>query len=198
MRMWRWGDEKFAKMKTIYDPDFQLESSDEQFKYQEELTKELDAFKGDFNQSTINEIVLWKVNRYSSIPDEVFELLNKIDSDSFEMNRELTNDILKELLLIKGIQIPMASAILRFRNPNIYQIIDQRVYRVIYPDEVLKISYSKSARNSSKQIKMYFEYLSKLHVVCTKLKIPFSKSDRVLYEVDKRINKDESLLNYGS
>ena len=32
--------------------------------------------------------------------------------------------------------------------------------------------------------------------ICTDLKIPFDKSDRILFMADKRINKKENLNNY--
>jgi hypothetical protein len=90
----------------------------------------------------------------------------------------------------------MASTILRFRNKNIYQIIDQRVYRIIYKDEKLKLKTHPSDKNVSDQIELYFKYLRDLKVVCEKLEIPFDKSDRILFMADKRINKDFSLDNY--
>ncbi len=54
----------------------------------------------------------------------------------------------------------MASAILRFKNPNIYQIIDQRANRLLYSKE-LKIPH-----NILKQIDLYVDYLTKLRKVC--------------------------------
>jgi len=50
----------------------------EEYKYQPGLTDKLDNLnKMPLDQHIINEIVLWKVNRYVSVPDT---LLKKIDS----------------------------------------------------------------------------------------------------------------------
>ena len=77
----------------------------------------------------------------------------------------------------------MASTILRFKNPKIYQIIDQRVYRVIYGKDMPRVLKVEEA------IDFYLEYLTKLKKVCSKYNINFYESDRVLYVLDKEINK---------
>lgn len=117
--------------RTVFDNDFKLEQADSLYDYQPDLTTKLDKFDKPFDQQTINEIVLWKVNRFAFLTDQTFDLLNKIDPKSTRLNISLTTEILKALMHTKGIQLPMASTILRFRNKNIYQIIDQRVYRII-------------------------------------------------------------------
>jgi len=90
----------------------------------------------------------------------------------------------------------MASTILRYRNPNIYQIIDQRVYRVIYENQILELNTYPSEKNLNFQIELYIKYLYDLSAICTDLKILFDKSDRILFMADKRINKKENLNNY--
>ena len=59
-------------MKTIFEitpneNDLDISS----FKYQVELTKKLDNLNSDFNQETLNEIILWKVNRYAKFDEEI-------------------------------------------------------------------------------------------------------------------------------
>lgn len=179
-------------MKTINDLDFQLDSQDYEFDYQNNLTKKLDSYSSDFNQNMINEIVLWKVNRYSELSIETLSLLNQIGN---EFNRELTRKVVKALINENGIQLPMASTILRFKNPELYQIIDQRVYRVIYGKE-LKINQYKSDTNIEKQIDLYLQYLIDLKTKSSNLRIPFRLADRILYNADKRLNKNEKLNNY--
>lgn len=185
-------------MKTVFDPDFKLQESDFNFKYQQELTERLDNFEGDFNQELVNEIVLWKVNRYSQLNPQTIELLNKVNRNSQSIDEELTSEILEQLLTTKGVQLAMASTFLRYRNPKIYQIIDQRVYRIIYPDKIFKSTYYTSTSNVKKQINLYLQYLSDLKEVCNRLEIPFELADRILFEADRRVNKNEKLLNYGS
>lgn len=152
------------------------------YQYQPDLTEKLDNNRREFDQKLINEIVLWKLNRYAELSTETLSLINKIDSDGTNMNIELTHKVLNALLNTKGIRLPMASTILRFKNPNIYQIIDQRVYRIIYGTR-LKLKY-----RIDQSIKQYLGYLQELNRVCNTYHIPFSESDRILYEYDKIMN----------
>ena len=77
-------------------------------------------------------------------------MINEINTISSwkVLNKEKTCEILTSLLKTKGVQLAMASTILRFRNPNIFQIIDQRVYRVINRDP-LKLSQIKETSRAS-------------------------------------------------
>ena len=184
------------KHKTVLDNDFELKETDKEYNYQNELTVKLDNTRQSFNQEVINEIVLWKVNRYANIDNRTLELINEIDSNTIQINIEKTKVILRNMLLIKGIQLPMASTILRFKNKNIYQIIDQRVYRIIYKEKTLKLKTYLSEKNINEQIDIYLEYLADLRKICNKLIIPFSDSDRILYTADKRVNGDIQLKNY--
>lgn len=185
-------------LKTVEDPDFKLKNEDHSYNYQSKLTEKLDELDNtDFNQEIINEIVLWKVDRYASVDDDTLEQINKIKPETTKLDEEMTRDILMNLLQTKGIQLAMASTILRFRNRNIYQIIDQRVYRIIYKDK-LKLKTQPNDKNLNDQIDLYIKYLKDLTDVCEKFNIPFDKSDRILFMADKRINKDISLDNYTS
>lgn len=181
---------------TIYDNNIELDKDDYRFIYQKELTERLDNIKCPFDQNIINEIVLWKVNRFVKIDEDTLKLLNDIDSNATVIDEEKTRLILKKLINKRGIQLPMASTILRFRNKNIYQIIDQRVYRVIYKNKKLKLKSYFNEKNLSEQIDVYLQYLKDLKVACEYLDIPFNDSDRILYMADKRINKNIPLDNY--
>lgn len=90
----------------------------------------------------------------------------------------------------------MASTILRFRNKNIYQIIDQRVYRIIYKEKKIKLTQYLNDTNKNMQIELYLQYLKDLHKVCSQFNIPFNNSDRILFMADRRINKGYKLDNY--
>ena len=91
----------------------------------------------------------------------------------------------------KGVRLAMASTILRFKNPTIYQIIDQRVYRFIYGEE---LKYSLT--DIDQQIKIYLDYLDKLRFVCAKHNVEFDNADRVFYSMDKTHNHDIKLRGY--
>lgn len=168
----------------------EIDSKIEDYSYQDLLTPELDGYEGDFDQNLINKVVLWKVNRYAQIEPETLALLNKISKKDQVLDKELTREILFQLLGKghKGIRLAMASTILRFKNPNIYQIIDQRVYRFIFGGE---LKYSLT--NIEEQINTYFDYLEKLKEVCEENKIAFQEADRILYMMDKKHNDGKKL-----
>lgn len=181
-------------MQTINElrPD-QADIENSTYNFQTELTKKLDSLNSDFDQAIINEIVLWKVNRYANIDTETIELLNKIKKSDTELDPEFTRAILLKLLQKeqKGIRLAMASTILRFKNPTIYQIIDQRVYRFIYGVE---LKYSETDLNQ--QITIYFDYLDKLRTICDEHKVGFEMADRIFYSMDKNYNVGKNLKGY--
>ena len=158
------------------------------YNYQPKLTAKLDELNKDFDQEIINQIVLWKVNRFTEIDNKTLILINSIDQNSENIDENLTAEILENLLTTNGIQLAMASTILRFKNPTIYQIIDQRVYRIIYGETIPK--YFSSI---DKQISLYLKYLIDLKNVCNEKGINFALSDRIIYELDKEFNKDEKI-----
>ncbi len=165
-----------------------IDTSLKDYKYQPKLTEKLESLSDDFTQETINEIVLWKVNRYSELDDETLNLLNQISKDDKEMDIDITKELLRKLLATPGIRLPMASTILRFKNPNIYQIIDQRAYRFLR-NEDLKNYFS----NIEKQIEYYLQYLAELRIKCDEKKIPFEIADQVLYQLDKDKNSGHKI-----
>jgi hypothetical protein len=181
---------------TIYDTDFQILPADLEFDYQQKLTSKLDNTTSMFNQEIINEIVLWKVNRYANVNRNTLKLINDIDAEATDLDVEKTKIILNALIQNKGIQLPMASTILRFRNKNIYQIIDQRVYRIIYKDKKLKLKTHLNEKNLDDQVELYIQFLKDLKEVCKGINIPFDKSDRILFMADRRINNEHKLDNY--
>jgi signal recognition particle subunit SEC65 len=152
------------------------------FSYQEELTKKLDSYQGDFSDEIINEIVLWKVNRYVTLECDALKEINTISPHDDVMDLQKSKNILAKLLRHKGVRLPMASTILRFRNAKIYQIVDQRVYRFITGAE---IQYPKEIEA---QVEFYFEYLALLKQVCIETSVAFEEADRVFYVWDKDMN----------
>ncbi|CAD7802558.1 hypothetical protein CHRY9390_00946 [Chryseobacterium aquaeductus] len=156
------------------------------FKYQKELTEKLDTKKDDFTYETILEIVLWKTNRFPEINDDLIIKINELRKG---YNESLSDNILIKLLDSKGFDLPMASTFLRFINPDYFQIIDQRVYRILYGKN-LKIPFSKP-----KKIELYKKYLIDLKMICLEYGIAFSESDRILYLLDKHpeVNKEQKI-----
>ncbi len=169
-----WGD----------DPHTLLSSYD----YQPHLTKKLDALKPeDLNAETFYEIVLWKLNRFPQVSAGLIDELRTVRKIQPKQHREV-QPALRKLLTCQGIALPMASTILRFLNPSAFQIIDDRVYRVVYPGkEKYPAKPSKlNERYLSTSEKIYFEYLDELHnFSCAKL--PFLNADRIVYQLDIKL-----------
>lgn len=166
-------------------PDFDRDS----FGYQSELTKKLDFnSSGQLNQNWVNEVVLWKVNRYAVLDSESIQMLNQIDPASKVIDEDFTRKIIPILLSQKGVRLPMASTFLRFRNPFIYQIIDQRAYRFAMGSDLISSTF-QTAVSKEKASELYLEYLRKLQEISSERNQPFEFLDRVLYMADKEHNR---------
>lgn len=161
----------------------------ENYDYQPDLTKKLDNLHDvPFTQSIINEIVLWKVNRYVFIDNEILENTNKLKNLTQGEHRQaesvLETLLIKDKDIVRGVDLPMASTILRFRNPKVFQIIDRHAYRALY-DEDFSLYKLKSI---DQKVSTYFKYLDDIIDLCRKKNLEFQIIDRLLYEFDKKVN----------
>ena len=78
----------------------------------------------------------------------------------------------------------MASTLLRFRNPETFQIIDRHAYRAVYGDD-----YPLSSGSSDEaKIVLYFRYLGDLAKLARTRNLEFRTLDRLLYVFDKHTN----------
>ena len=166
---------------TSFDHDKYLE----EYNYLDHLTSELDKLTCNFDQSILDKIVLWKVNRYAEFDQTTIQKLNNLPVDIID--DKYTEDLLLEMLETKGVKIAMASTILRFKNPKLFQIIDKRVYRILYGFPL------KNTAVHDKAIKMYLQYLKDLKKICNKQEISFEMADRVFYMLDKDLNNEIKL-----
>lgn len=83
-------------MKTISEIEIPEEHlKNEKYNFQPKLTPELDTITSDFDQEIINQIVLWKVNRYAEINDDTFSLLNTIKKENTNLDEDLTKKVLE-------------------------------------------------------------------------------------------------------
>ncbi len=154
------------------------------YRYQRNLTPKLDVLDASpFDQAVVNEVVLWKVNRYAPLEPKALAALNTLARTDFGKHRD-AETVLDLLLRQPGIDLPMASTLLRFRNPKTFQIIDRRAYRAITGDEYLL--YATSGRK--KKTDLYFKYLDDLIALAKDKGINFQELDRILYVFDKQEN----------
>ena len=165
-----------------YNDDLNQFLSD--YNYQPELTEKLDCLGvSSISQEILNEIVLWKVNRYVSISNSLLESIDRVKK--LKQGEHNKASLLIELLLkARGVDLAMASTILRFRNPEVFQIIDRHAYRAVTGTKL--VLYTSTS--ADKKISVYFDYLEKLIELCKKQGLRFETVDRLLYLFDKRIN----------
>lgn len=154
------------------------------FEFQPDLTPHLDKLPDEpFSQETVNEIVLWKVNRYVRLPHDVRDSLYSLRTLS-PKDHAKAEQVLLSLLDCHGVDLPMASTFLRFQNADVFQIIDRHAYRAamgrpypLYPGTPMKTKVST-----------YFKYLDALHPLSASNRAAFRDLDRILYVFDKEHN----------
>ena len=130
------------------------------------------------------KIILWKVHRYAELENNLLTELNGLRSLKAE-ERQTAGPVLEALLNTPGIDLPMASTILRFRNPTVFQIIDQRAYRSVMPEDKYPLYTASSVE---KKVNVYFKYLDAIDALCKQKGISFFDADRILYQFDKKEN----------
>jgi hypothetical protein len=178
----------------IYSDIVSFDYTEDMYSYQLDLTNKLDKSKiQPADQNLINEIVLWKTNRYVKLDNDTLALLNHSDMQADTFNESFTGKILMKLLSTKGVRLPMASTILRFRNPNIYQIIDQRAYRFSMGEELKLGDNKNNIQVINSHIDLYIKYLDRIRKIADDRGLDFSIIDRVLYFMDKKHNHDKGI-----
>lgn len=121
-------------------------------------------------------------------------MINEIDPKATNLEEVPTQAVLRNLLKTNGVRLPMASTILRFRNPMLFQIIDRRAYRVVYGEELPTIYTSKNyGKSVDERIEFYLNYLKRLQEIATEKKWKYEDMDRILYMLDKEINNDKKI-----
>ena len=171
-------------MKRAINWGGKLDNLLETYRNQPHLTPKLDRLGSTiFDQEIINEIVLWKVNRYSLLSPNALSMLNSTGNIEPGAHRK-ARPVLGALLDEPGVDLAMASTFLRFRNPDAFQIVDRHAYRAVYGKKYPL--YSKSS--ADEKIELYFGYLDELIKLARSRKVKFKTLDRVLYLFDKQEN----------
>ena len=154
------------------------------YHYQPDLTQRLDKIRSTpLSQHLINEIVLWKANRYVAMSDDLLQSLDGVSNLKTGEHRQ-AESLLKQLLSTHGVDVPLASTMLRFRNPQVFQIIDRHAYRAIYGERYALHTTTPVMR----KVTVYFNYLDELYKLCGARGIVFETVDRLLYVFDKQKN----------
>src|SRR5713101_4172266 len=154
------------------------------YRYQLDLTRHLDGLGSQpFTQDVINEIVLWKVNRYAKLSQGALEALNRV-TDIEPKSHRTAKAALLTLLCEPGVDLAMASTFRRFRNRKAFQIIDRHAYRAVYGEDYPL--YSSSSDDA--KIVLYCDYLDRLFALADSKEVDFEILDRLLYVFDKQVN----------
>ncbi|PID75533.1 MAG: hypothetical protein CSB23_03050 [Deltaproteobacteria bacterium] len=158
------------------------------YNYHLKLTENLDNLKSDkFDFESLYKIVLWKLNRFPYIEQDLINRLKNVSTVQPQHHEEC-GDLIKDLLKTPGIALPISSTILRFLNPRTFQIIDDRTYRILFPGKTKYPSKGKKVTDSylKKSVEIYFKYLDKIHEISSE-KLPFEYADRILYLLDIKL-----------
>lgn len=150
-------------------------------KYRTALMKRLDSLDlagrpENWTREALYEIVLWELNRYPEIDEELFrDLARAAEIPPGEHRRG--KDLLLRLLNCRNVGLTMATAILRFVNPETFQTLNARNGFVVLGQD--------PPSNQPEDIpEYYFHYLDELRKL-TGNGFDFRFADRLLYQVDK-------------
>ncbi|KVS34324.1 hypothetical protein LGN07_09910 [Burkholderia cepacia] len=163
------------------------------YTYLPELTHRIEANldalpEGEaLDRSMLYEMVLWKLSRFVWLDDDVLSRLSATRAIAPGEHRK-AEMLLRDLLRAKGVRLPMASTFLRFMNPDTFQIIDERAFRMVLPNEEIPAPTGETRTKGylDRCCKLYFLYLDALHEISSEA-LPFSQADRVLYQLDKAL-----------
>ena len=123
------------------------------------------------------KIIIWKSNR---VKGKVLEGIKKSNKSVKQIMRNVyhvkTPDEKIEILTkIKGIGLPIASAILTVCYPNKFTILDYRVWDILLKDKKVK------AKNPPKTISEYLDYVDICKNYAKKLKLSLRDFDRTMW-----------------
>ena len=91
----------------------------------------------------LHRVALWKIDRVIAIIEELLATLNSLrEMKDLEISSAASRDVIDRLTQCEGVYFPMASAILKFVNPNVYPIIDVRAYRAAYGQRPYRHTYT--------------------------------------------------------
>jgi len=142
--------------------------------------------RGYFTKKELLKIGLWKVPKKRN----VYRLLLKnSEKKVIEVSRKVfsTNNEKRKIELLdkqlKGVAIPMASAILMLTNPRKYGVIDFWVWRVLYKFGEVKVKPKGVGLNFNN----WYTYLAKLRYFAKKFKVKVRDIERTIYDNVDRV-----------
>ena len=120
---------------------------------------------------------------YEAVNDDIVRQISELKVLKAGEHRKSKKE-LSTLLELNGVDLPMASTILRFINPEVFQIIDRHAYRAVYEKKYPLYTSTPTERKLS----VYFDYIDELIKLCALKALAFATIDRLLYIFDKKNN----------
>lgn len=110
-------------------------------------------------------------------------LIRKLTREAFTTRSEQRK--IKCLTSLRGVSIPMASAILTLVNPKRYGVIDIRVWQLLFALE----SVRKNPKGINFTFKHWYHYLRKLRYHAKEYKVPVRAIERTLFICHKKFQE---------
>lgn len=146
--------------------------------------------RGYFTKEEFLKIGRWKSPRprqqyLKNSEEEIISISKKVFSTKFEKRR------IELLTSLRGVSIPTASAILTLIDPQNYEVIDIRVWQVLYLYGSVKVKPTGTYLNFNN----WYNYLMKLRYYAKKFKVSARDIERIIFFHHKKI-QDRNLYKY--
>lgn len=140
--------------------------------------------RGYFTKSELLEMCKWKDEREFRRSD----LESNLELEVIRISRQVfaTNDESRRIIYLdtlKGVGIPVASAILTLTDPQTYGVIDIRVWQVLHLYG--EVDYNSEGKNLT--VIHWLDYLPKLRQWAGHYKVSVRQVERSLFEHHKKI-----------
>jgi len=154
--------------------------------YEEENTLELIREfrmvkkRGYLTKSELEHVCYWKSERAIwLIRENSPYLIRKRTGDTFATRSERKK--LDLLTSLKGVSVPMASAVLMLHNPKKYGVIDTRAWELLYTLGTVKTN----SRGAGFRFNEWYRYLVIIRYFANKLHVNARDIERTLFKVHK-------------
>lgn len=138
--------------------------------------------RGYFTKKEFLQMCMWKSprpkNQYiKNSEEDIISTSKKVFSTKYEKRR------IELLTGLKGIKIPVASAILMLTDPENYGVIDIRVWQTLYLYDNVKVN----PKGIGLDFNNWYSYLMKLRYYAKKFKVSARRIEWILFQHHRNI-----------
>jgi hypothetical protein len=146
------------------------------------------------NVEEFEEILQWKLgqqigrqrDRRSANTEETIKAVTGLALTITHADKEYQLELRVNILCaLRGVGVPVASAVLALVFPEEYAVIDFRVWRQIFGED-----------QKTFFIQDYKRYMCKIHRLANELGWPVQEVDHAIWEYDRRNNKESSVEDW--